>query len=213
MGTVKIGMKHMIDKHIVIGITGGAGGGKSTIVEYICANYDTEFIHCDVIAHELMKPGHENYKALINEYGEGILDGNLIKREKLLKAVTDSPEGFRRLNEITHPRVTLEVLKRIENSVHKYIVIEAALLIESRLTKICDDVWFVFADKGERIQRIKKSRNWDDGKIQKIFENQMSDDDFKKYSTFVINNHDGNNAWINDINERIKFLDGKNNNC
>lgn len=201
------------ENHIVIGITGGAGSGKSTIVEYICENYDTEFIHCDVIAHELMEPGRESYTALINEYGEKILDGKQIDRQKLLKAVTETQEGFKRLNMITHPCVTREVLKRIGNSVHKYIVIEAALLIESGLTKICDDVWFVFADKDERIQRIKKSRNWDDKKIDEIFKNQMSDEEFKSHSTFVIDNHDGCNAYINDINERIKFLDCKNNNC
>jgi len=70
---------------LILGITGGAGSGKSTIVEYIQKMEPTVFLHCDVIAHELMEPGNASYAALVKEFGEGILE-DMPKRKKPVNA-------------------------------------------------------------------------------------------------------------------------------
>ena len=204
-------IKRKYEGKLVIGITGGAGSGKSTVVELLKSKFDTEFIHCDEIAHELMEPGGKTYIPLLKEYGKGILEegSEKISRPKLTKAANESPKGFKRLNEITHPIVIDEVVKRIRDSRHRLVLIEAALLIESGITGLCDDVWFVYAFKNERIGRIKASRPWDDEKIVAILDNQLSDEEFKAGSTFVLENHDGSDEWKQRAVERIKVLDGK----
>ncbi len=203
-------MKKRFDNKIIIGITGGAGSGKSSVAQYLIDKYDAEFIHCDVIAHELMEPGGATYEPLLAEYGKEILEdnSNLISRKKLTKTVGAIKNGFDRLNEITHPIVAKEVLKRMESSHCKIVLVEAALLIESGISKLCDDVWFVYAFKDERIGRIKASRDWSEEKIESIFANQLSDEEFKANSSFVLENHDGSESWKKEADERIMLLDG-----
>lgn len=59
---------------VILGVTGGAGSGKTTIVKMIQELVPTVFLHCDVIAHELMEPGQASYAALVEEFGEEILE-------------------------------------------------------------------------------------------------------------------------------------------
>lgn len=202
-------MKKRFENKTIIGLTGGAGSGKSSVADYLIKKYDAEFIHCDEIAHELMAPGGATYEPLLKEYGRDILedDGCEISRQKLTKAVKDSEGGFERLNGITHPLVIEEVKKRLETSSHPLIIVEAALLIESGIGKICDDVWFVYAFKEERIGRIKASRDWPEDKIQAILNNQLSDDDFRAGSDFVLENHNGSESWKKEADDRIMLLD------
>ena len=59
---------------LILGVTGGAGSGKTTVVEQIKQAVPTVFLHCDVIAHKLMEPGGASYAALVQEFGEKILE-------------------------------------------------------------------------------------------------------------------------------------------
>ena len=59
---------------LILGVTGGAGSGKTTVVEQIKQTVPTVFLHCDVIAHKLMEPGGASYDALVKEFGEEILE-------------------------------------------------------------------------------------------------------------------------------------------
>ena len=61
-------------KFVILGVTGGAGSGKTTVVKKIQELAPTVFLHCDVIAHELMEPGGASYEALVKEFGEEILE-------------------------------------------------------------------------------------------------------------------------------------------
>lgn len=202
-------MKRKYENKLIIGITGGAGSGKSSVADYLIEKYDADFIHCDVIAHELMEPGGLTYGPLLEEYGRSILedDSDRISRAKLTLAVSRAEKGFERLNELTHPIVSEEVVRRMKNSDHRLVLVEAALLIESGIGKLCDEVWFVYARKDERIMRIKASRDWSDEKIKSIMDNQLSDEEFRQKSDFVIENHNGSDSWKKEADERIMFLD------
>ncbi len=202
-------MKRKFENKLIIGLTGGAGSGKSSVADYLVEKYDAEFIHCDVIAHELMEPGGLTYGPLLKEYGECILEdnGKRISRARLTLAVSNSDKGFERLNELTHPIVSDEVVRRMKNSSHRLVLVEAALLIESGIGKLCDEVWFVYAFKEERIMRIKASRDWSDEKIKNILDNQLTDEEFMQESDFVIENHNGSDSWKKEADDRIMFLD------
>lgn len=127
----------------VIGLTGGAGSGKSTVVEQIKQLVPMEFLHCDVIAHELMQPGGASYMALLKEFGAGVLEditddretgvetalqsvasgerkaveaerSRNISRAKLAKTAMATQKSRARLNELVHPLVRNELERRLE---------------------------------------------------------------------------------------------------
>lgn len=201
---------------LIIGLTGGAGSGKTTVVECIKQVVPTEFIHCDVIAHELMQPGRASYLALVKEYGTQILaeqrdakeTESAIDRERLAKVAFASEKTHQRLNELTHPLVLEEVERRLkhlsEEQFHGVAVIEAALLIESGYTRMCDEVWYVHAPLEDRKRRMREARGYSDEKIESIIERQLSEQEFISHSNFVIENPDGAELPKEKIAVRIK---------
>lgn len=195
---------------LVIGITGGAGSGKSTIVEQVTTAFECEFIHCDEVAHELMKPGEANYKALLKEYGKDILstDGTTIDRAKLSKCVSESEKGFKRLNELTHPNVIKYTKNKIKSTDKKVILIEAALLLEAGMDSVCDEVWYVYAPLCDRVRRMRENRGYNDSKINTVLKNQLTHYEFLEKSDFVVNNGDGYENGAKDACEHITELLG-----
>ncbi len=186
---------------MILGITGGVGSGKTTVVEQIQKTVPTVFLHCDVIAHELMQPGGASYEALVKEFGEKILEDE--KKENAIRAISHArlsetamaTEASRqRLNRLTHPlvqkKVKEELLRLTAEAYRGVVVIEAALLIEAGYKSICDSIWYVHAPLADRIRRMKEKRGYSEKKISDILAGQLSEEEFLANADVVIENPD-----------------------
>lgn len=203
-------------KFFVLGITGGAGSGKTTVVEQIKKTVPTVFLHCDVIAHKLMEPGGASYEILVKEFGKGILEnenreGSPISRPRLSKAAMATEESRKRLNELTHPlvqkAVEAELARLKEEGFCGVAVIEAALLIEAGYKSICDSLWYVHAPLKDRIRRMKEKRGYSDEKIANILAGQLSEAEFKSNADVIIENPDGDKEEISaELQQQIRVL-------
>lgn len=181
---------------LILGITGGAGSGKTTVVEQIEKAVPTVFLHCDVIAHELMEPGGASYAVLVREFGEKILEEGRISRPKLAAVAMATEAARKRLNELTHPLVRKAVdaeLDRLTKEQFQGVaVIEAALLIEAGYKELCDSLWYVHAPVEDRVRRMKEGRGYSEEKIAGILAGQLSEAEFRAAADVVIENPDGN---------------------
>ena len=98
----------------VVGVTGGVGAGKSTVLAYMEKEYHAEVIQADQVGHEVMEPGRRAYEEILNVFGSEILAENgRIDRKALGDVVFASEEKRRKLNAIVHPAVKQEILCRI----------------------------------------------------------------------------------------------------
>ena len=182
----------------ILGITGGAGSGKTTVVECIKKVAPVVFLHCDVIAHELMQPKGASYDALIEQFGSTILEEDKklapISREKLAKIAMATKESRNRLNEITHPLVQKEIEKKLDvlqkEQFKGIVIIEAALLIEAGYKSICDELWYVYAPIEDRKRRMRQNRGYTEQKIEHILAGQLSKEQFLANADVVIENPD-----------------------
>ncbi len=178
----------------IIGLTGGVGCGKSTVVKLLQKNYRSHAILTDDVAREQMLPGGIAYQRVVEEFGAGILaaDGT-VDRAKLAEIVFADSGALARLNALTHPPVTEYVLQQIEEEREKnryqLLIIETALLIEGGYDAFCDEVWYVYATEEERRLRLKRSRGYSDEKIDALF--ACPEADFFAVATHVVNNSDG----------------------
>ncbi len=178
---------------MIIGLTGGVGTGKSTVLEYLKEKYNAYIIQADLIAHEVMMPGNKCYKLVVNEFGNDIIDQDkTINRKKLGEITFKDPEKLKILSDIIHPQVRLEIEKIIkkikEKESDRLIVIEAALLIEAGYKSICDQMWCLYSDLEKRKERLINSRGYSEEKILQIMSNQLTDEEFKEGCDYAINN-------------------------
>ncbi|MEW9081456.1 dephospho-CoA kinase [Caldanaerobacter subterraneus] len=174
----------------VVGLTGGIGSGKSTVSE-ILAKLGAKIIDADLVSREIMEKGKEAYNEIVDCFGKEILDkeGN-IDRKKLGSIVFSDKEKLKRLNEITHPKIIDKIKKMIEEEKDKdkVIVIDAALLIETGLYKLVDEVWLVVVDIDTQIKRVMERDGFSCEEALKRIKSQMPLEEKIKYADFIINN-------------------------
>ena len=176
----------------VIGITGGVGAGKSTVVGILQKHYTTEYLHCDAIAHELMEQGGSAHEELISLFGKDLVnaDGTL-NRSKLYERAFLG-DRVEELNACVHPKVRTYVEDRIASlrvaEFEGLVLIEAALLIEAGYKDICDELWYVHAPVELRRARLKANRGYSDERVDSIMAEQATEELFFSASDFVLYN-------------------------
>lgn len=177
----------------IIGITGGIGAGKSTVLGYIRDNYNALVIFSDDVANDIKKKGYPAYDALVDLLGKEVLseDGE-IDKAKMASAIFNNKNLLKNVNNILHPAVNAFIINIIEKErakgAYDFVFVEAALLIENGYDKIVDELWYVYASEDSRRQRLKASRGYSDEKIDDILGKQLDDATFRKYCSFVIDN-------------------------
>ncbi len=184
----------------VIGLTGGIGSGKSLVAGIMKEQYGAVVIDTDQIARQQMEPGGASYNEVVDCFGPEILatDGT-INRSKLATLVFEDKEKRLCINEITHPKVLIEVKKQIDH--HRllqdvpFLLIETALMIESGYDFVCDEVWYVYAQEEQRRDWLKKERGYTDEKIDAIYQNQCKVEEFRSRFPKVIENI-GDRNWL-----------------
>jgi dephospho-CoA kinase len=176
----------------VIGITGGISSGKSTIARML-ASLGAEVIDADEMCHKLFFTKGIKAK-IIERFGNSILDMyGKIDRSRLAEIVFQDKTSLGDLCSILHPIVIEQIRLRIDEIENrrrrKVVVIDAALLEESDLSLLCDYIIFVNTGRDHRVNRSKISRHWQDGELEKRERFQMSLEDKRKKSDYIIDNN------------------------
>ena len=177
----------------IIGITGGIGSGKSTVLKLLREKYQAYIVEADKVAHELMEPGQEAYEKIKETVPETIFNADgRINRTTLGNLVFQNPDWLNRLNGIVHPAVKTWILNEIgqqkQNHICKLFVIEAALLIEDGYAEICDEIWYVYAEESVRVKRLMESRGYSLDKCRAVMQNQSEEAYYRKNTSDRIDN-------------------------
>lgn len=179
----------------VVGITGGIGSGKTTVCR-IFVLLGIPVFYADEEAKKLYDD-----KKIISEvkklFGKRIFNRKgKVDKKKLGEIVFSEPSSLEKLNAVIHPEVKKKFRaweKKRQGA--KYLVKEAAIMIESGAYREVDYLISVLADEKERINRIVKRDNVSAESVQQRMREQLSDRERKKYSDAVIIN-DGKHSLI-----------------
>ena len=136
---------------MIIGITGGTGCGKTTLLNEI-RKLDGLVLDCDEIYHELLKSDREMLDSIENRF-PGVVENGMLNRKKLGSIVFADEEALLDLNRITHSAVKREVLRRLETN-PRLAAIDAIGLFEGELAELCHVTVAVTAPEEARIRRL-----------------------------------------------------------
>lgn len=198
---------------MIIGVTGGVGAGKSTVLDILKNEYNAHVILSDDVAKKLMEPGMASYEAVVSFFGEEILTAGKdseIDRNALAKIVFNDEEKLKTLNSLTHPKVKEEISHLINTYYSEdpdgMIVIESALLIDAGYRNIVDEVWAVIAEPEVRISRLMETRGYSKERSLDVMDKQKSNEVFIKKSDFAVHNSGHIDDTRRQIAERVKYL-------
>ncbi|MFI3312710.1 MAG: dephospho-CoA kinase, partial [Eubacteriales bacterium] len=169
----------------IIGITGGTGGGKTTLLRQI-ESLGGVVIDCDALYHDLLENDPKLTENLVNRFGN-ILTNGKIDRKKLGNVVFSDPIALQDLNRIAHNFVHTAVLQILEEN-HSILAIDAIALHESGLGKLCHTTICVVAPKKERIKRLMLRENITEDYAEKRISAQKTDNEFMEMCQYTLIN-------------------------
>lgn len=139
---------------LVIGLLGGVGAGKSTVARLLAARgalvADADRFCHEALADPALRP------RLVALFGPEVLDARgRVVRERL-RRVFENPAALRRLEELLHPiarRRTEAVVARARAEDRPAVVVDAPLLLEAGLHRLCHCLVFLDAPAAVRRER------------------------------------------------------------
>ena len=170
---------------MIIGITGGTGCGKTTLLNEI-ENLDGLVLDCDAIYHQLLRTDKAMLSAIEARF-PGVVEDGALNRKKLGSIVFSDESALLDLNAITHTAVKQEVLRRLE-ATPGLAAIDAIGLFEGGLAELCDVTVAVTAPTELRIQRLMQRDGISEDYARQRIEAQHDEEWFRQRCDYVLEN-------------------------
>lgn len=196
-----------------IGLTGGIASGKSTVLTYF-KDKGIPYIDADIVAREVVEPGTEGLKAIVDTFGSNVLhaDGTL-NREALGAIVFHNEEKRQLLNSClkTHIRNRImELTSQYEQGNTPVLIYDIPLLIEGEWYTMMDEVWLVYVNETTQIERLMSRNGYTREDALARINSQMRLDDKRAYADIIIDNNGTPHDLIVQLNtiwnERIEIV-------
>ena len=175
---------------MIVGLTGGIGSGKTTVLNYFKEFKNVAVYIADVEAKKLMNNSQIIREKLINAFGEEAFINQKLNRAFIAKIVFNGTKHLQVLNAIVHPEVAIHFKKFVyKNKDKAYILYENAILFETKNDRFCDCVITVYSLLEERVSRIIKRDTMTREAVLDRMKNQFSDEKKMLQSHYVIENN------------------------
>ncbi len=177
----------------VIGILGGIGSGKSSVVRRV-TDFRLAVIDADRIGHRLLEdPSMQNQ--IRDEFGSAVFDANgQVIRERLADIVFGSSDdqvaARRRLNAIMHPAIRQQMEQQIHQTAPTCdaVVLDAALLLEAGWADVCDRLIWIDTPVEQRRERVLRDRGWSAEELERREHTQWPLDRKRSHADFIVDN-------------------------
>ena len=170
---------------MIIGITGGTGCGKTTLLELI-SQAGGLVLDCDAIYHCLLKEDPELLGAIAARF-PGVVEAGRLQRKKLGRLVFSDPAALADLNAITHKAVKAEVVRQLSTK-PTLAAIDAIALHEGGLAELCDVTVAVTAPEEDRIARLMARDGIDEDYARKRLAAQHTEEWFRSRCDRMLTN-------------------------
>ena len=173
-----------------VGLTGGLASGKS-FVGHSLRDLGCHLIEADELGHQVLLPGAEAYDAVVNEFGEDILDQDrFIDRRKLGALVFGNPALLEKLNRLVHPPVVARQ-KRMTDEIARadpqgIVVVEAAILVETGSYKRFDRLIVAVCTPEQQMERAMKRGTYTKEEVTERLSRQLPLEEKLRVADYVV---------------------------
>ncbi len=179
----------------VVGIVGGVGSGKSAVSRWVSSQIPVVAIDADRVGHQVLTSELVKQQ-LVQNFGPGILGpSGEIERPRLGALVWgetfEQVQARRKLESIVHPVIRQQISQQIEAAKQNHqwgVLLDAAVMLESGWSRVCDSLIFVDVPDKIRLQRVMENRGWTQQQWQERENSQFSVDEKRKRADFVVDN-------------------------
>ncbi|AEY02831.1 dephospho-CoA kinase [Oceanimonas sp. GK1] len=173
----------------VVGLTGGIGSGKSTVAN-LFAERGVDIIDADIIAREVVAPGEPALAAIAEHFGAGVItDRGELDRRALRDRVFGHPQEKDWLNALLHPLIRERMVAACAASTSPYCLLVVPLLVENKLTGLCNRVLVVDVSPEVQLARTVKRDQAVEAQIRAIMAAQASREQRLAAADDVIDNN------------------------
>ncbi len=194
-------------KSFKIGLTGGAGIGKTTLCKEIEKNFEAVIINSDKLSKKIVEKGSLAFLKIKEKFGEDYIaeDGNL-NRKKIRNLIVENNQARKDLENIVHPAVLEMTKKKMEEAQKKvrYVIVEVPLLFELNLSYLFDFTILISSTKEAQIKRLMQRDNINKKEAEALITIQMPIEEKKKYADYVISNNGSAEDMLKSFKEIIK---------
>lgn len=174
---------------IVVGLTGGMGSGKTTVLKMF-ENLGVAIYIADNEAKRLMTTSVKLKQEIVKEFGSVAYENGELNRAYLSKIVFRDSQKLKKLNAIVHPAVYDDFKYFVSQCDSRYVIYESAILLRNGNANMFDYIIIVTAPLSIRIDRIKKRDNTSEDEIKLRLQNQKITKDATSKADFIIENLD-----------------------
>ena len=199
----------MANKTLKVALTGGIASGK-TLVSDLLEIYGCHIVDLDVIAREVVLPGTEGLKELIEIFGESILltDGTL-NRKHLRDELYKKGRNRAIIEQILHPKISQKMKTSMDEYQEGVIVIVIPLLVEKNLWEPFDRAIVVDCEIETQLSRLMSRENVDKEKAEVMLMTQASREQRLQLNDYLPTDVIENNSQISDLKEKVANLNQK----
>ena len=190
---------------LLIGLTGGIASGKTLVSDFFTA-LSVPVIDADILAREVVAPGSEGLKKLIDYFSDGILtSNNQLDRKALREIIFKNPSDRKIVDGILHPLIrqrSEEGIARYRDQGAAYIIYAVPLLVETNQVSRFDRVLLVDVPVELQIERIVSRDNTTRDQAQAIISAQASREERRAIATDIISNEKS----VDSVREHVMHL-------
>ncbi len=170
-----------------IGVTGGIGSGKTSVC-MVFKVLGVPVFSADTAARGIMDANTDLIENINSLTGMDLYTSGLLDRSKLASLIFNDRSLLEKINYLVHPLVFEQFKTWAAEQSAPYVIMEAAILVESGATKLVDRIVTVIAPVEERVERIIKRNKLSRDQIIERINNQMNDEARIKFSDYLVRN-------------------------
>lgn len=175
----------------VMGLIGGIGSGKSEVAAEL-AQRGARVIVADDLGHQALRQPNIKQQ-LLQRWGPEICDDQgEIDRRKVAALVFANPTERQALEAVVFPFIEHGIDEQIAQAESdpavRFIVLDAAILLETGWGRRCDWIIYVHAPRRQRLERLWQKRGWDEKEVRQRSKVQWPLTDKVTRAHFVVDN-------------------------